>query len=74
MLEIMFASVQNILKDKHPEKWKSGDLFLNHDGEWAHSLSVHEFLAVNKTAIILHSCYALDIVLCDPALQDDMGI
>ena len=29
----MFASGQNILKDKHPEKWKYGNLFLNHDGE-----------------------------------------
>ena len=33
ILEIMFASGQNILKDKHPEKWKYGNLFLNHDGE-----------------------------------------
>ena len=36
--------------------------------------SVHEVLAVNKTAVILHSYYSLDIVLCDPALQEGMGI
>jgi hypothetical protein len=36
MLEIIFASVQNILKDKHPEKWNSGNLFLHHDGELGH--------------------------------------
>lgn len=74
MLDIMFASVQNILKDKHPEKWKSGNLFLNHDGERAHHFSVHKVLAVNKPAVILHSYYSLDVVLCDPALQDVLGI
>jgi hypothetical protein len=31
----MFAAVQNILKDKQPEKWNSGNLFLNLDVERA---------------------------------------
>lgn len=37
-------------------------------------ISVYEVLAVNKTAVILYSYCLLDIVLCDPALQDGIGI
>jgi hypothetical protein len=62
MLEIMFAAVQNILKDKKPEKWNGilGIYFSTVILNMPSCFSVHEFLAANKAALILHSHYLPD--------------
>ena len=58
---------------KSSAKWQSGDWFLHHDNDPAHTaLSVQQFFAKNKMVVVSHHPYLPDCASCDYFLYPRM--